>query len=100
MEENNNKILIYNNIMYKKPAKDRFYQIPERAILYAFKILSAQALRLYIVFAGQKNGFSATKELYCNRANIEVDDYEYYMQELIENHFVIVYKNNTYMLIQ
>lgn len=91
-EQNKDKIKVYNNMMSEKPNNDRFYQLPERAMLYAFCTLSAPALRLYIVLSGQKSGFEADKILYTNRANISYEYYNTYIQELEEEGFLI--KNN------
>mgnify|MGYP003290628697 CR=1 FL=1 len=81
-------VKIYNNIMASKPKSDRFYQFPERALIYAFNNLSSSALRLYIILAGQKNGFLAETELYCKRANIKIEEYNIYENELIEKGFL------------
>lgn len=81
-------VKIYNNIMANKPIHDRFYQLPERAVLYAYNNLTANALRLYIVLAGQKSGFLAELDLYCRRAGISAEQYEIYEKELIENGFL------------
>lgn len=79
---------LYNDIMQNKPKYDRFYQLPERAILYAFNNLSNNALRLYIVLAGQKSEFLADIDLYCRRAQISMEQYEIYEKELIEKGFL------------
>ena len=81
-------VKIHNDIMAKKPQFDRFYQFPERALIYAFNNLSAHALRLYIILAGQKSGFLAETELYCRRANIKIEEYEMYEKELTEKGFL------------
>ena len=94
-KQEENKIKVYNNMMNDKPNKDRFYQVPERALLYAFSTLSAQALRLYIVLSGQRSGFEAEKELYTNRANIQHEYYDTYIEELKEEGFLIINNDNT-----
>ena len=81
-------VKIYNDIMASKPQYDRFYQFPERALIYAFNNLSSNALRLYIILAGQKSGFLAEIELYCRRANIKIEEYGIYERELIEKGFL------------
>lgn len=80
--------------MTNKPLKDRFYQIPERALLYAFNNLSESALRLYLVLAGQKSGFIADIELYCKRAKIPFKEYSIYERELIDKKFLVRENDN------
>lgn len=87
-------VKIYNDIMSNKPIHDRFYQLPERAILYAFNNLSNNALKLYIVLAGQKTGFIAELDLYCRRAGISMEQYQIYRDELIEKGFLSLNNEN------
>lgn len=81
-------VKIHNDIMANKPKYDRFYQFPERALIYAFNNLSSSALRLYIILAGQKSGFLAETELYCKRASIKIEEYDKYENELTEKGFL------------
>lgn len=90
-------VKIHNDIMANKPKYDRFYQFPERAIIYAFNKLSASALRLYIILAGQKSGFLAETELYCRRANIKIEEYGKYENELVEKGFLNRDNENLYI---
>lgn len=89
MEETDKKeIVLTNHIMGSKPIKDRFYQIPERAMLYAFSVLSAPALRLFLILAGQKNGFKSDRELYQDRAHLTDIQYPMAENELINKEFL------------
>lgn len=90
-------VKVHNDIMANKPQYDRFYQFPERALIYAFNNLSADALRLYIILAGQKSGFLAETELYCRRANIKIEEYEKCERELSEKGFLNKDKENIYI---
>lgn len=99
MEEiNKNQITLTNHIMASKPIKDRFYQIPERAMLYAFSILSAPALRLFLILAGQKNGFSSDRELYQDRAHLTNEQYTMAEKELIKKEFLYTNKDGNYTI--
>ena len=83
-------MLIHNNIMTNKPQNDRFCQYPERALIYSFYNLKYNALRLYLVIAGQKSGFTVDEHLLRTRANITIDEYNKSKQELIEKGFLTV----------
>lgn len=83
-----NTAVILNNKIATQCTSKRFYLIPESVILYAMRKLSAPALRLYLVLVGQKDGFTGAMKTYCTRANIKVNNYSKYRDELIKKGFL------------
>ena len=65
-------MLIVNKLMANKPEGDRFCQFPERALIYSFYNISYNALRLFLIIAGQKNGFEVETNILCSRANLKI----------------------------
>lgn len=84
----NTAITLNNKIMEELPYGERYFSIPEKVVLYALRKLSAPAFRLFIVLAGQKNGFTGAMKTYCTRANITVNNYSKYRDELIKKGFL------------
>lgn len=83
-----NVSIVLNNKIKEEYAGKRFYTIPENVLLYAMRKLSFPALRLYIVLIGQKDGFTGAMKTYCTRANIKVNNYSKYRDELIKKGFL------------
>lgn len=73
-----------------KPKEGQFYLLPEESLLYAFDALSKPALRMWIVYAGQANGFKPSMELICQKSKIGSNNYAKYRAELIKKNFLIV----------
>lgn len=83
-----NVSIVLNNTVKKQYEGKRFYSIPENILLYAMRKLSAPAFRLFIVLVGQKDGFTGAMKTYCTRANIAVNNYSKYRDELIKKGFL------------
>lgn len=83
-----------NNI---KPTTKNYYQYPSEIITYALHTLSYPALRLWLIMAGQADGFTGSMKLYCDRANIGINVYNKYKNELAQKGFIEVdpYKSMT-----
>lgn len=90
---------IKNNVMRSKPMKDRFFQIPERLMLYAFRLLSYNALKLFVVLAGQKDQFIAEEKLIIDRTGL--DNIEFYKskEELIKFEFLYISTENEWFIL-
>jgi hypothetical protein len=82
-----------------KPITKNYYQYPSEIITYALHTLSYPALRLYLIMAGQADGFTGSMKLYCDRANISIKHYTKYRDELIEKGFLL-YEPYTTITIQ
>jgi hypothetical protein len=76
-------------LINKKPTNYILYKYPDITILYALQTLSHPALRLWLVLAGQQDGFTGAIKLYCERANISQRHYTKYRAELIDNGFLL-----------
>lgn len=83
-------MIILNKLMANKPEGDRFCQYPERALIYSFYNISYNALRLFLVIAGQKNGFEVDTDILCSRANLNVNEYNQSLDELINKGYLIL----------
>lgn len=87
-------MLILNKLMSTKPEGERFCQYPEKVLIYSFYNISYNALRLFLIIAGQKNGFEVDTSLLCSRANLEVNEYNRSIDELISKGFLIIDDGN------
>lgn len=75
-------------LINNKDTSNGFYQYPEASLIYALHELSHPALRLWMILAGQANGFTGAMRLYCERAKIGVNVYDKYRKELIKKKFL------------
>lgn len=75
-------------LINNKDTSNGFYQYPEASLIYALHELSHPAIRLWMILAGQANGFTGAMKLYCERAKIGVNVYDKYRKELIQKGFL------------